>query len=401
MTRQHVNLARAVLVIALSIAVPSFAETAAHSDSSQLQSDGVELDPLKIGVLGLEYQTRNSKRSGEAVGIVNVIRVVKGGPAHLAGIEAGDEIEAVNSTTVATLTATGLYKLMQGQAGTVTNLTLKRKGVETIVSVKRVDPDALSDRTFGDIFSINKMPKLAYYYFKQGNFEEAAKIYRKLLSLSRIEKHLVITINNMATALEDEVDHWSLVKCDPSADNYLAECSQNGYCRWNAMNMPLKVYIEKDASVKNFDPIFVDILRRGFDEWSKASEGRVRFQFVDSPQASNIECRWTNDPTSLFNPLEGGDTKVAVDKHDITHATIQVLICNEFGELINSSEAKVIALHEIGHALGIIGHTRNPADMMFPSSTNQVLTARDRKTIADLYTLNEAVIAAKPQKRLR
>jgi hypothetical protein len=389
--------------VTLSMAWPCFSATPSESDEGPVLSGSVHRNPAEIGALGLKYASQHVWLFPKMPLIVGVVGVSKGGPAHLAGIRTGDQIVAINGTPLESLTPIAVQKLMEGDPGTVANLTIKRRGAESTVTVLRVSLDTLPDPTFRETFltqRTNNTLKLAYYYFRQGNFEDAAKSYRKILETAPegSDKQSMI---NAVTALEDEIDHWSTVKCNPRADNYLDECAQNGYSRWPASSMPLKVFIADGTGLQNFHPIMTHMLRRSFDEWSAATKGRVRFEFVNDAKTSNIECLWTNDRRALSNTLEGGDTRVLGDRHNITHATIQIMLTTESGERISASQAKAVTLHEIGHALGLIGHTRNGADIMFPAATNIALSLRDKKTIADLYSLDETSVAAKPQKRLR
>ena len=57
---------------------------------------------------------------------------------------------------------------------------------------------------------------------------------------------------------------------------------------------------------------------------------------------------------------------------------------------MTENRIRQITLHEIGHALGITGHTTNPNDAMFFSVTLEDrwkdLSARDAATIVRMYS---------------
>jgi predicted Zn-dependent protease len=73
----------------------------------------------------------------------------------------------------------------------------------------------------------------------------------------------------------------------------------------------------------------------------------------------------------------------------VTRATIRILVSSrETHSSLPDAEMRTVCLHEIGHALGLFGHSTNNEDIMFfcgtPSSTG-ALTERDRQTIGHLY----------------
>jgi predicted Zn-dependent protease len=59
-------------------------------------------------------------------------------------------------------------------------------------------------------------------------------------------------------------------------------------------------------------------------------------------------------------------------------------------EGFSSSRIKAVALHEIGHSLGLLGHSPVPEDIMYCAEglaeAPQNLTERDKKTMKLLYS---------------
>ena len=174
-------------------------------------------------------------------------------------------------------------------------------------------------------------------------------------------------------------------------DDYFSEATLTGVHRWPATLMPLKIYLKSGDGVPFYKDQYNDILKRAFTDWATASAGKVRVAFVDSPDGANILCSWTADPAQLANAAESGETQLALNSKGIIRATIVFLTVPLVAALpITDNRLRVTCLHEIGHALGLTGHTRNPADIMFFSSRisddPRDLSQRDKNTLVRLYS---------------
>src|SRR5690606_11901061 len=107
---------------------------------------------------------------------------------------------------------------------------------------------------------------------------------------------------------------------------------------------------------------FVD----SFKQWAKASNHKVNFEFVKKPTDSDIECMWTDDISKVSSPAEGGETNLQHDGQSISHATITVLTTGASADSpLSPTQVRAICLHEIGHALGLVGHSPKPTDVMY------------------------------------
>jgi predicted Zn-dependent protease len=76
---------------------------------------------------------------------------------------------------------------------------------------------------------------------------------------------------------------------------------------------------------------------------------------------------------------------------DLHSGTIKILT-KSFSSVLPLTDNRIryISLHEIGHALGLSGHTDNPEDIMFLSTSFKdewrELTPRDARTIQRFYS---------------
>ena len=56
---------------------------------------------------------------------------------------------------------------------------------------------------------------------------------------------------------------------------------------------------------------------------------------------------------------------------------------------LDARQVRLTAAHEMGHALGILMHSDNARDVMYPSNTATSLSARDYRTMEALYALED------------
>lgn len=178
-----------------------------------------------------------------------------------------------------------------------------------------------------------------------------------------------------------------------TAANYLAEIGGAKLGRWPAAKMPLKVCIVPASNVQGYQPSFDQLLIKCFQDWGNSSGGKISFKGVSDAKTADIVCTWTSDTSKFMNTAEAGETTVYGANNVIQHCTIQILtVPHPMSPGVPVSEPRLrwICLHEIGHALGLGGHTRNPQDIMFFSTPLaevwKDLTPRDISTIQALYS---------------
>jgi predicted Zn-dependent protease/Flp pilus assembly protein TadD len=174
--------------------------------------------------------------------------------------------------------------------------------------------------------------------------------------------------------------------------DYLKDVTRDGIVRWPLSKMPLKVYLQPGQQIQGFRPSFEETLKRSFADWSAASGGIINFLPVASASDADIICSWTADSNKLANAAESGEAHVTTLGNQIVSVKLELLTISALpGTQITDNMIRRSSLHEIGHALGLTGHTTNPGDIMFYDLGTindewRNLSARDAATIVQLYS---------------
>lgn len=151
-------------------------------------------------------------------------------------------------------------------------------------------------------------------------------------------------------------------------------------------HMPITVSIDSDKNV--------DHVKNAFYTWEKAAGGIIRFKIIDSEKFSDISVHFVDkfDDLSGEQGFAAGLSKPYYRGNNIIRAEIYLLTTNpKTGEVLPESKVYLIALHEIGHTLGVIGHSPYKGDIMYKGSSDEPLksiSTRDANTLKLIYLSN-------------
>ncbi len=169
------------------------------------------------------------------------------------------------------------------------------------------------------------------------------------------------------------------------ADNYFKEAVSDGFFRWPLKRQPLRILI-RPGTMKSYKPEYEEAVRQAVDEWNKATGGIPSFTFVEG-QDADIVVDFVDDLHAPALQAEAGKTELTSTMEGVDKASILLLTLSPFPDQAMSRDfMRMIAVHEYGHALGLVGHSPYDEDVMFPSlSAQRGITTRDVATLKRLY----------------
>jgi len=230
---------------------------------------------------------------------------------------------------------------------------------------------------------------LAGCYQSVGDHENAIRWYGKYLE-ENPKSSQAKQVEDIVEALKKSLGK---VESDPHGPDYYSSISKEGVYRWAAERMPLRIYIEPGHDVQGYSERFDDVLMDAFHEWCKAAGNHISVARVPSQNGADVFCSWTSNPQEVTvsgTQGERGSARIIAKGNNILRATLKILTKPflEEGNL-SDDDLKKACLHEVGHVLGLQGHSNNNHDVMFftvdTSTVWPVLTKRDKETMARLY----------------
>lgn len=270
-------------------------------------------------------------------------------------------------------------------------------------------------------------PNAHYYladsYLKLNKLPEAQAEYQKILALapdSQAARLSRLGLSRLRAYLDGNITRdWEQTgfhgiqkedrfKGPFGEDNYLKQITPGGkVTRWSLPAMPLKVWIEKSPpGIRNFQPAFVAQIPRAMDNWVSAMDGELSYVLVNDREKADIRVSWTNTIDTKGHSADGGTAYTAglmvpkVRDDVLQYAEVKIATFDILGNPQSSDVIYAVAIHELGHSLGLMGHSEEPGDIMYAQNQNvNKLSKRDYNTIRKLYSLNPDVNNMPPSTR--
>jgi hypothetical protein len=170
------------------------------------------------------------------------------------------------------------------------------------------------------------------------------------------------------------------------AGTYLDEillARDSALARWpDRTTRPLRVHVHEAEALAAWNPDFLPAVRDAFDTWVQAGIP-VRFTFVADAAGADIQVAFIDRFTTGIS----GKTVWSRDgAFWLVSSTIDLAVSHPDGSTVTPPQMRAIALHEVGHLLGL-DHTANPDDIMSARIRVRELSEADRATVRLLYAV--------------
>lgn len=190
-----------------------------------------------------------------------------------------------------------------------------------------------------------------------------------------------ITSNNTANTQERKTISQnaqpakSAISTEP---DYVKNAYRGGVKYLRPMGMT-RVFIPNDSN-------FSQLMKQAYGEWQAALGSKVMFGFAgNQTDASDVVVFAKSGSQGGIH--QGGNCNYKFDGTTLVGSTITINAYDKDGKPLPKDYIYHVMLHEIGHSIGIMGHSTNPDDVMAQGATKVIhhLSSRDKNTGRLLY----------------
>jgi len=216
------------------------------------------------------------------------------------------------------------------------------------------------------------------------------------VSSGTVARALAMVASPLTSSSDSDDDRDEIIRRvrDGEAGTYIGEILRSrdsSLARWpDRQGIPLTVWIQPQSAVKDFTTNYLASVRSAFQEWG-ALHLPIRFTFVDDSADAEVHVSWIDH----FNePISGRTRWARDDDWVITDANITLAVHHNQGEQLDEEAMSAMAMHEIGHLLGL-DHTTDPRSIMAPRVRVRQLSDADRATVRLLYALPSGPVGSR------
>lgn len=233
----------------------------------------------------------------------------------------------------------------------------------------------------------------ARYYYIQTliKFPPVLEVQKEVFKISQANQP-----DSADLIADKQIAKWREQIALNSGTNYIEQAPFNDkVLRWDLSKLPLNVCIKND-STNQLPAYYQGRIRKAFLKWQE-STGYLKFNFVENPNDAQIFVDII--PTTQRNDCKQDCKYVMaftipkIKNDQLEKMNITFYDSNNLNQPFSEREVYNTALHEIAHALGIMGHSASKEDLMYMqynSSEGSGDFATDFQCISqpDINTLN-------------
>ena len=162
----------------------------------------------------------------------------------------------------------------------------------------------------------------------------------------------------------------------------VAETGDSMLHRWDdRLHRPVRVYLATGTAA-NFQPQFLGAVRDAFQRWQEAGVA-VRWDLAADSAAAEVRFKWKVQ----FEEERTGQTDLTWDQDGhLVSGVVTLATFDPAGRPLAVDDVRVVALHEIGHLIGL-DHSSDSTDIMFAMTKVRDLSPKDIASALLLYQL--------------
>lgn len=246
-------------------------------------------------------------------------------------------------------------------------------------------------------YNFNKNNKDYRYYYVQTllNLSPTLTVQKELFEIASSSNN--DSAQNLA---ENKVSEWRNNVMRTIGDNYIEQAPMDkGIMRWDSEKFPLNIAIYDNSGI-DIPPYYKEEIQKAFAQWQSSTQF-IQFKNVDKNADITVSIQPLPSDVCSENTCRYvvGYTVPDIKGKTLHKITIVLYAKDPYGNFFSDKELYNTILHEIGHALGIMGHSYSSEDLMYMAaqgnenfyspyrSSFQYLSSKDINTIKLLYKL--------------